>query len=231
VNVHAKSHLTPEPLRTLRSEDKGHAGACPDRTRAIPCTVRAVTIQQPSTATAPEAPDSNQLESSPTPSVSWNSGQLPSTAASSGRRGRARCVPDRPVNAGKLRLLPDSPVHRPQQTASRRALAGIGPSHHAHTQVTAGQPFSRPRLTATVTATAPANRNRQRKVEDHCRSAAAVAKPAAKPPDNACPRRTTLEYWPSGQTTTDGSGRCAHSYGSAGWDRSAPSGARGGVTN
>jgi hypothetical protein len=42
VNVHAKSHLTPEPLRTLRSEDKGQAGACPDQTRAIPCTVREV---------------------------------------------------------------------------------------------------------------------------------------------------------------------------------------------
>jgi len=33
--------LTLEPLRTLRSEDKGQAGACPDRARAIPCTVRA----------------------------------------------------------------------------------------------------------------------------------------------------------------------------------------------
>ena len=40
VNVHAKSRLTPEPLRTLRSETKGQAGACPDRTRAIPCKVR-----------------------------------------------------------------------------------------------------------------------------------------------------------------------------------------------
>ena len=43
MNVHAKSRLTLEPLRTLRSETKGQAGACPDRTRAIPCTVRAVT--------------------------------------------------------------------------------------------------------------------------------------------------------------------------------------------
>jgi hypothetical protein len=43
MNAHAKSRLTPEPLRTLRSEDKGQAGACPDRTRAIPCTVRVVT--------------------------------------------------------------------------------------------------------------------------------------------------------------------------------------------
>src|ERR1700691_5327150 len=40
VNVHAKSRLTPEPLRTLRSETKGQAAACPDRTRAIPCTVQ-----------------------------------------------------------------------------------------------------------------------------------------------------------------------------------------------
>ena len=40
VHVHAKSRLILEPLRTLRSEDKGQAEACPDRTRAIPCTVR-----------------------------------------------------------------------------------------------------------------------------------------------------------------------------------------------
>jgi hypothetical protein len=40
VNVHVKSRLTLEPLRTLRSEDKGQAEACPDRTLAIPCTVR-----------------------------------------------------------------------------------------------------------------------------------------------------------------------------------------------
>ena len=44
-NVHAKSRLTLEPLRTLRSETKGQAGACPDRTRAIPCRVRAVTAE------------------------------------------------------------------------------------------------------------------------------------------------------------------------------------------
>ena len=43
VNVHAKSRLTQEPLRTLRPEDKGQAGPCPDRTRAIPCTIQAVT--------------------------------------------------------------------------------------------------------------------------------------------------------------------------------------------
>jgi hypothetical protein len=43
VYVHAKSRLTLEPLRTLRSEDKGQAEACPDRTRAIPCTLLAIT--------------------------------------------------------------------------------------------------------------------------------------------------------------------------------------------
>ena len=43
VNVHAKSRLTPEPLRTLRPETKGQAGACPDRARAIPCTAWEVT--------------------------------------------------------------------------------------------------------------------------------------------------------------------------------------------
>ena len=43
MNVHAKSRLTPEPLRTLRPETKGQARACPDRTRTIPCKVQAVT--------------------------------------------------------------------------------------------------------------------------------------------------------------------------------------------
>ena len=28
------------------------------------------------------------------------------------RRRRARCVPDRPVNAGNLGSLPDNPIHR-----------------------------------------------------------------------------------------------------------------------
>ena len=40
MNVHAKSCLTPQPLRTLRPETKGQAAACPDRTQAIPCKLR-----------------------------------------------------------------------------------------------------------------------------------------------------------------------------------------------
>jgi hypothetical protein len=43
----AKSRLTLETLRALRSETEGQAGACPDRARAIPFTVRAVTGQIP----------------------------------------------------------------------------------------------------------------------------------------------------------------------------------------
>jgi hypothetical protein len=50
VNVHAKSRLILEPLCGHSGQKtKGQAGACPDRTRAIPCTVRAVTGQFPGT--------------------------------------------------------------------------------------------------------------------------------------------------------------------------------------
>jgi len=47
-----------------------------------------------------------------------------------------------------------------------------------------------------------------------CRAPLAAAKTAAKPLDNACPVRTTLECRPSTRTATDGPGRCAYSYGS-----------------
>jgi hypothetical protein len=61
VNVHhTKSRLIPEPLRTLRSEDKGQAGACSDRTRSIPCTVTGA-VMEPSVH--PTAADSIQLAS------------------------------------------------------------------------------------------------------------------------------------------------------------------------
>ena len=41
VNVHAKSRLTLETTAGTPARTKGQAGACPDRTRAIPCSVRA----------------------------------------------------------------------------------------------------------------------------------------------------------------------------------------------
>jgi hypothetical protein len=44
VNVHAKSRLIPETSTGTPVRDRGQAGACPDRTRAIPCTVRVVNI-------------------------------------------------------------------------------------------------------------------------------------------------------------------------------------------
>jgi hypothetical protein len=68
-------------------------------------------IQQQSTATPP---GSNRHELPPTPCVSWDSRQTPSSAASSGRRGRARCVARL---AGQHRELtvtpgqPDTPAH------------------------------------------------------------------------------------------------------------------------
>jgi hypothetical protein len=45
VNGHAKSRLTLETTADTPVRTKGQAGACPDRTRAIPCTVRAVTAE------------------------------------------------------------------------------------------------------------------------------------------------------------------------------------------
>src|SRR6266568_9311924 len=99
-------------------------------------------------------------------------------------------------------------------------------------------------MTATVTATAAANRYQQRPATTHntrriranlayvrpekrtvgtnTASAATVANTVAKPLDNACPVRTTLECRPSTRTATDGSGRCAHSYGSEGYARGVP---------
>jgi hypothetical protein len=62
---------------------QGQAGACPDRTRAIPCTVRAA---RNAAAEYSNEPHSNEHEPSPTPSVSWDSDQPRSTAASSGPR-------------------------------------------------------------------------------------------------------------------------------------------------
>jgi hypothetical protein len=45
VSVHTKSRLTQEPLRTLRTGDKGQAGAYPGRTPPIPCKVRVGTTR------------------------------------------------------------------------------------------------------------------------------------------------------------------------------------------
>jgi hypothetical protein len=47
VKVHAKSRLIPETSTDTPVRTKGQAGACPDRTRAIPCTVQAATDSFP----------------------------------------------------------------------------------------------------------------------------------------------------------------------------------------
>jgi hypothetical protein len=62
-------------------------------------------IQQQSTATPP---DSNEHELPPTPCVSWDSGQTPSSASSSGRRGRR-------FKSG----------HPDRETAGHRASSGL----------------------------------------------------------------------------------------------------------
>ena len=46
VNVHAKSRLIPELYGHSGQKTKGQAGACPDRTRAIPCNVRRRAIRE-----------------------------------------------------------------------------------------------------------------------------------------------------------------------------------------
>ena len=45
MNGHAKSRLTLETTADTPVRTKGQAGACPDRRRAIPCKVRAVTAE------------------------------------------------------------------------------------------------------------------------------------------------------------------------------------------
>jgi hypothetical protein len=63
-------------------------------------------LRQSGTATSP---DSRQ----PAHRASRNDGQLPNAPLARDEEAtRARCVPDRPVNAGSSRSLPDSPVHR-----------------------------------------------------------------------------------------------------------------------
>jgi hypothetical protein len=47
VHVHARSRLTPETSADTPARNHGTGRACPDRTRAIPCTVRAVTGPHP----------------------------------------------------------------------------------------------------------------------------------------------------------------------------------------
>jgi hypothetical protein len=110
VNVHAKSRLILEPLRTLRSEDKGQAGACPDRMRAIPFKARAVTegrgsiprtcscCQYCCQATGQWLTDADRCGISAQPTTgdgrSWTMCPLLRIRCSR-KYARARCVPDR----------------------------------------------------------------------------------------------------------------------------------------
>jgi hypothetical protein len=66
-------------------------------------------VQQQNTATSP---DSNELELSPTPSMSWGNGQTPSGVASSGRRGHRAGL--------QFGLQSEAVQRRPEETGQRR---------------------------------------------------------------------------------------------------------------
>jgi hypothetical protein len=82
-------------------------------------------IQQPSTATSP---DGNQHQLSATPTVSWDSGQTPSGAASSGRRGRLASLWATRTDARNCGVVPIAerrptyPMDRPDTGTTSGAL-------------------------------------------------------------------------------------------------------------
>ncbi len=89
-------------------------------------------VQQQRTATSP---GNRQPARPPAHRVSWDDGQTPSSAASSGRRGRARCVPDQPVSTGYSRSLADSGICRfTCERASRRGPANVLLSWRSHSR-------------------------------------------------------------------------------------------------
>jgi hypothetical protein len=59
VNVHAKSRLIPETSVGTSVRNQGAGGACPDRTRAIPCNVRAITTATRTRAPRCQAPNAS----------------------------------------------------------------------------------------------------------------------------------------------------------------------------
>jgi hypothetical protein len=100
----ATTGLGPDPrtgrLRRLKTEGRRMS------TVLSPWADEVGALRQSGTATSP---DSRQ----PAHRASRNDGQLPNAPLARDEEAtRARCVPDRPVNAGSSRSLPDSPVHR-----------------------------------------------------------------------------------------------------------------------
>jgi hypothetical protein len=126
VNVHAKSRLTPEPLRTLRSEDKARPE--PARTRRGPSPARRGRSRH-SSRVQQRFPDSSKHELSPTSSVSWDSGQPPSTAASAVTSNlRPLCLDVRPGQRAPRSRQSGVPglVRRRQRERTRRRFLGSG---------------------------------------------------------------------------------------------------------
>ena len=192
VNVHAKSRLTPEPLRTLRPEDKGQAGACPDRTRAIPCMVRAVTRKS-----APGPRFSGALQACP-PDVP----EPPSTV-----NGRHQ---QQPVNLKLAQGLNPRATHE-NTLVMRRSLVILATARRAiSVPLAPGAGGTSRALTAKPPTSLVPLLDRSRRFARWCST---VANTAAKPTASYRREATSLEHRPRRRPLLDGRGRLAHSYG------------------
>ena len=129
----ARAHQHRRRPNRLRPEDKGQAGACPDRTRAIPCTVpRQLRIcpaiggrSEGSTHHDPEDTRNDlgharrrQLNTS-----RWTTNSLDCRGGLRSRE-RARCVPERKEPGRLRRALPRSPLTSGSRLPGSRSRAG-----------------------------------------------------------------------------------------------------------
>jgi hypothetical protein len=122
MNVHAKSRLTLESLRTLRPEAKGQAEACPDGTRAIParCERPRSSFHDPE-YTRNESDHPMYERSS---SIRQESQNSPDRIGGLRSRERARRVPDDVVDRWLSRALPDNTTGAVTWLGTRRPVGG-----------------------------------------------------------------------------------------------------------
>jgi hypothetical protein len=95
---------------------------------------------------------------------------------------------------------------RAQQKIYRSVNSGQGRVGAA----SGGRPGNSPENRKSLPSVRPA---RRQPTEDQCNPTATAANIAAMRLDDACPEWTTVGDLPSAETTSDGPGRCAHSYG------------------
>jgi len=118
MNVHTKSRLTLKTSADTPARDQGPGGACPDRTRTIPCIVRAVTTTRTRTRRCQASgangshgnerlPDCLDVFGQPTGTRSRSRTDLNTTGGGTGiygSEGSARRVPDEVLHRGLRRL-------------------------------------------------------------------------------------------------------------------------------